>query len=281
MKNVNKRKIGAAAAVLAAALAVLLAAGCVSNPLTGKRTMAFVGNSQLFPMSFAEYEAFLNENKVVTGTTEAAMVDRVGRRLAEAAQKWLVADGNEHYLDDYRWEYNLVAEDTVNAFCMPGGKIVVYTGILPVTQTEEGLAVVLGHEISHALLNHGQQNMSATLLQQLGAIGLQVGLGVAGVSNETAQLAMAAYGIGSQLGGVLPFNRSHESEADHYGLLLMAIAGYNPDAAVPFWERMSSMGGGGTPEFLSTHPSDATRIRQLQGWTPEAKQKAAEFGVSF
>ena len=281
MKNVNKRKIGAAAAVLAAALAVLLAAGCVSNPLTGKRTMAFVGNSQLFPMSFAEYEAFLNENKVVTGTTEAAMVDRVGRRLAEAAQKWLVADGNEHYLDDYRWEYKLVEEDTINAWCMPGGKIVVYTGILPVTQTEEGLAVVLGHEIAHALLNHGQQSMSAGLLQQLGAVGLMIGLGAADVSEDAQAWAVIGYMLASQIAGALPFSRSHESEADHYGLLLMSIAGYNPDAAPPFWERMSAAASSGTPEFLNTHPSPSTRIRQLRSWAPEAKEKAAGFGVRF
>jgi predicted Zn-dependent protease len=209
------------------------------------------------------------------------MVERVGRRLAEAAQKWLAADGNEHYLDDYRWEYKLVADDTVNAWCMPGGKIVVYTGILPVTQTEEGLAVVLGHEISHALLNHGQQGMSADLLQQLGMLGLQIGLGAAGASESTQQLAMVGYILGSTYGAALPFNRSHESEADHYGLLLMSIAGYNPDAAAPFWERMSALGGSAPPEFLSTHPSNSTRIRQLRDWTPEAKQKAAEFGVKF
>jgi predicted Zn-dependent protease len=262
-------------------IAVLLFSGCASNPLTGKSTMAFVGNDQLFPMSFSQYEEFLNENTVITGTADAAMVTRVGERLAAAAEKWLASEDNAHYLDDYAWEYKLVADNTVNAWCMPGGKIVVYTGILPVTQTEEGLAVVLGHEISHALLNHGQQRMSASVLQQLGAVGLQLGLGLAGLSETTQSLAMAAYGIGSQVGGTLPFSRSHESEADHYGLILMSIAGYNPDAAVPFWERMASVGGGGTPEFLSTHPSDATRIRQLAGWTPEAKQKAAEFGVSF
>ena len=262
-------------------IAILLFSACSTNPLTGRSTMAFVSNSELFPSSFAQYQEFLNENTVVSGTPDANMVTRVGMRLADAAEKWLTSEGNASYLDGYAWEYKLVADNTVNAWCMPGGKIVVYTGILPVTQTEEGLAVVLGHEISHALLNHGQQRMSAGLLQQLGAMGLQVGLGMAGVSGDTQNLAMAAYGIGTELGGTLPFSRSHESEADHYGLLLMAIAGYNPDAAVPFWERMSSMGGGGTPEFLSTHPSDATRIRQLQGWTPEAKQKAAEFGVKF
>ena len=259
--------------------AVLLFSGCATNPLTGKSTMAFIGNSQLFPTSFAQYDEFLNESTVVTGTADAAMVTRVGTRLAEAAQKWLASEGNAHYLDDYRWEYKLVQDNTVNAWCMPGGKIVVYTGILPVTRTEAGLAVVLGHEVCHALLNHGQQRMSAGVLQELGAAGLSIG--TSGLSPATQSMAMTAYGIGSELGGTLPFSRSHESEADHYGLILMAIAGYNPDEAVPFWERMAAMGGGGTPEFLSTHPSDATRIRQLQGWTAEAKRKAAEFGVNY
>jgi len=262
-------------------IAVLLASGCVSNPLTGRSTMAFVSNSTLFPTAFAQYDAFLNESAVITDTAEAAMVARVGTKIAEAAQKWLTAEGSPNYLDDYRWEYNLVEDDTVNAWCMPGGKIVVYTGILPVTQTELGLAVVLGHEVSHALLNHGQQRMSAGVLQQIGAVGLQLGMGVVGLSEDAQSLAMAAYGIGTQLGGTLPFSRSHESEADHYGLILMAIAGYDPGEAVPFWERMASMGGGGGLEFLSTHPSSATRIRQLRDWTPEAKQKAAAFGVRF
>jgi predicted Zn-dependent protease len=202
------------------------------------------------------------------------MVSRLGKKLADAAEIWLTAEGQGHYLDDYQWEYKLVKDDTVNAWCMPGGKIVVYSGILPVTQTEGALAVVLGHEISHALLNHGQQRMSADVLQQLGAVGLS--LGVSGLSPEVQSMAMTAYGVGAQVGGALPFSRSHESEADHYGLILMAIAGYDPDEAVPFWQRMSEAGGGGTPEFLSTHPSDATRIKQLQGWVPEAKQKAVE-----
>ena len=266
--------------IFALLFVILLFSGCVSNPLTGKHTMAFMGNSQLFPSSFAQYDDFLNENTVVTGTADAAMVTRVGTKLAGAAQKWLASEGNAHYLDDYRWEYNLVLDNTVNAWCMPGGKIVVYTGILPVTQTEEGLAVVLGHEIAHALLNHGQQRMSAGVIQELGAVTVALGGSLLGLSETTQSLAMAAYGVGSQVGGTLPFSRSHESEADHYGLILMAIAGYDPDAAVPFWERMAVMGGGG-PEFLSTHPSDATRIRQLRNWTPEAKQKATEFGVRF
>jgi predicted Zn-dependent protease len=278
-KNSERRISGRAFAVLLGI--ALLVIGCATNPLTGKRTMAFIHNNQLLPMAFAQYDEFLNENKVVTGTGEAAMVDRVGKRLAAAAQKWLASEGNEHYLDDYAWEYKLVQDDQINAWCLPGGKIVVYTGILPVTKTEEGLAVVLGHEISHALLNHGQQSMSAGILQELGMVGIQLGAMAAGLSEDAqTALVLAAY-LGSYIGGTLPFSRSNESEADHYGLLLMAIAGYNPDAAVPFWERMAAMAGGSTPEFLNTHPSHATRIRQLQGWNAEAKKKAAEFGVKF
>jgi predicted Zn-dependent protease len=239
--------------------------------------MAFVNNSQLFPSSFQQYNEFLNESQVITGTADAAMVDRVGTKLREAAEKWLASEGQSSYLADYAWEYHLVKDDQVNAWCMPGGKIVVYTGILPVTNDETGLAVVLGHEISHALLNHGQQRMSADVLTQLGASGLSLVTGTK--SPETQALAMTAYGAGSQLFGTLPFSRKHESEADHYGLLLMAIAGYNPAEAVPFWERMAALGGGGTPEFLSTHPSDTTRINQLRGWISEAESKAKELGA--
>jgi predicted Zn-dependent protease len=253
--------------------------GCVTNPITGKSTMALVGNSELFVSSFQQYDQFLRENTVVSGTEQAEMVERVGLSIREAAEKWLNAEGRGDYLRDYRWEYKLVLDDTVNAWCMPGGKIVVYTGILPVTQTEAGLATVMGHEVSHALLNHGQQRMSAGILQELGAAGLNIF--TANQNPETQALAMTLYGVGSQLFGTLPFSRSHESEADHIGLILMAIAGYNPEEAVPFWERMGSLSAGGTPEFLSTHPSDITRIRNLRGWTPEAKERAAAFGVRF
>ena len=254
----------------------LIFTNCASNPLTGKSTMAFVNNSELFPSSFQQYDQFLDENTIITGTADAAMVNRVGTKLKQAAEKWLNSEGQGHYLDDYAWEYNLIQSNEVNAWCMPGGKIVVYTGILPVTKDEEGLAVVLGHEVSHALLNHGQQRMSAGLVQQLGAVGVSLGAGLLGLSEQTQAMAMTAYGVGSELGGTLPFGRSHENEADHYGLILMAIAGYNPESAVPFWERMAAMGGGGTPEWLSTHPSDATRINNLKGWVPEAKEKAAQ-----
>jgi predicted Zn-dependent protease len=254
-------------------------AACITNPLTGKNTMALVGNSELFSSSFQQYDEFLAEHQIITGTSESLLIERVGMRIREAAEKWLISEGAETYLADYRWEYKLVRDDQVNAWCMPGGKIVVYTGILPITRTEAGLATVMGHEVSHALLNHGQQRMSAAMLQQFGAAGLSL---LTGKQNQESQaLAMTLYGAGSELFGILPFSRNHESEADKIGLILMAVAGYNPEEAVSFWERMSAEGGGGTPEFLSTHPSDATRIRDLRRGIPGAKVKAAEFGIVF
>jgi predicted Zn-dependent protease len=241
--------------------------------------MALVSNQELFPSSFQQYDEFLSEQTVITGTADARMVERVGVRIRDAAEKWLTAKGAGDYLQDYRWEYNLVMDDQVNAWCMPGGKIVVYTGILPVTQTEAGLATVMGHEVSHALLNHGQQRMSAGILQQIGAIGVSVLTMNQGEAGQA--LAMTLYGAGSDLFGTLPFSRDHESEADKVGLTLMAIAGYNPEEAVPFWERMSSMGGGGTPEFLSTHPSHSSRIKDLTKQVPTAKATATQFGTQF
>jgi predicted Zn-dependent protease len=240
--------------------------------------MAFVDNSQLFPSSFRQYQEFLGQSMVISGTAEARLVEKVGTRIRQAAETWLRAEGAGDYLGDYRWEYRLVEDGQVNAWCMPGGKIVVYTGILPVTATEAGLATVMGHEVAHALLNHSQQRMSAGMLQQIGAAGLSVL--TTNRSAETQALAMTVYGAGSEIFGTLPFSRSHESEADRIGLILMAVAGYNPDESVPFWERMSGLGGGGTPQFLSTHPSHETRIKDLRGWIPEARAKALEFGVS-
>jgi predicted Zn-dependent protease len=233
-------------------------------------------------MAFDQYEQFLNENTVVTGTPEAAMLNRVGWRLADAAHKWLDSRGAVRDLDNFAWEFTLIQDNSVNAWAMPGGKIVFYTGILPVTRDETGIAIVMGHEIAHVLLNHGQQRMSAGALQEIVGTGLAIGLGVGGLSPQTQAMAMTAFGVGSTLFGTLPYSRAHENEADHLGLILMAIAGYNPEEAAPFWERMAALGGGGSvPQFLSTHPSDATRIRNLRSLVPEAKQVAAEFGVRF
>lgn len=257
-----------------------LAMGCATNPLTGKSTLALVDNSTIFPSAFQQYSQFLSENKVITGTADAKRVETVGIKIKDAAQKWLSAIGHGNYLKDYKWEYKLVDDKAVNAWCMPGGKIVVYTGILPITKDEAGLATIMGHEVAHALLNHGQQRMSAGLIQQAGAVG--VGLALNDKKAETQQLAMTAYGAGSEVFGMLPFSRSHESEADKIGLILMAIAGYNPDNAVPFWERMGAASGGGAPpEFMSTHPSHDTRVSNLKKWIPEAKAEAKKYGVIF
>jgi len=253
---------------------------CATNPFTGKSTLALVPNSEILPSAFQQYGQFLSENKVITGTADAKKVESVGTKIKVAAEKWLNANGHVGYLNDYQWEYKLVESKEVNAWCMPGGKIVVYSGILPITKDEAGLATVLGHEVSHALANHGQQRMSAGLLQQLGAVGM--GAAVGSKSQETQQIAMTAYGAVTQYGGMLPFSRTHESEADQIGLILMAIAGYNPDQAIVFWERMSANSGGqAPPEFMSTHPSDATRIAQLKALIPQAKLEAAKYGVTF
>jgi predicted Zn-dependent protease len=261
-------------------LFVFTLVSCAKNPFTGKETLALVPNSQILPSAFQQYGQFLSENKVVTGTTDSKKVETVGVKIKDAAERWLNANGYQGYLSDYKWEYKLVDSKEVNAWCMPGGKIVVYSGILPITKDESGLATVLGHEVSHALANHGQQRMSAGLLQQLGGVGIAAATG--SKSSETQQLAMTAYGAVTQYGGMLPFSRSHESEADKIGLTLMAIAGYNPEQAIVFWERMSANSGGkSTPEFMSTHPSDATRIAQLKELIPQAKAEAAKFGVVF
>lgn len=249
---------------------------CKTNPLTGKSTLNFYPNSQIFPTAFAEYDAFLESNKVVEGTSDAAKVTKVGKKIAVAAQRWLTANGYPDYLKDYEWEYNLVQDNTVNAWCMPGGKIVFYTGILPITQTETGIAVVMGHEVAHALADHGAQRMSASTLQQVGALAGNIAI----EDEETLTLFNTAYGVGSQVGVMLPFSRSNETEADKLGLQLMAIAGYNPDEAAELWKRMSAAGSSSTPEFLSTHPSHETRIANLTAWAPEAKAKAKEFGVT-
>lgn len=258
-------------------LIIYFAIGCATNPFTGKQTLALVPNSQIFPMAFQQYSEFLSENKVIKNTTEANMVNNAGHKIAAAAEKYLQANGYGQYLTDYRWEYNLVDSPEVNAWCMPGGKIVVYTGILPITKNEAGLAAVMGHEVAHALANHGQQRMSAAQVQQLGAVAGNIALAN---NPENQQLFNTAYGVGTNIGVMLPFSRSHESEADKIGLTLMAIAGYDPIAAAELWERMQAREQGTPPEFLSTHPASSTRIQNIRSWAPSAKAEARKFGVT-
>ena len=258
-------------------LPFILITACSTNPFTGKQTLALVPNSQILPMSFQQYEQFLSEHKVVSNTPDSRMIKNIGKKIAVAAERYLTANGYAGYLKDYRWEYNLVEDKAVNAWCMPGGKIVFYTGILPITQGEAGIAAVMGHEVAHALANHGQQRMSASQLQMLGAVAGNVAL-----SNdpENQQIFNEAYGIGSTVGVMLPFSRAHESEADKIGLTLMAIAGYEPMEAADLWVRMKANGGGAPLEFLSTHPSNDRRINDIRSWVPEAKAEAKKFGVT-
>ena len=253
---------------------------CAKNPFTGKKTLNFVSNSELFPTSFQQYGTFLKDNKVISGTKDAKRVETVGMKIKAAAEKYLNANGYKDYLKDYAWEYKLVDSKEVNAWCLPGGKIVFYSAILPICKDDAGMATVMGHEVAHALANHGAQRMSAGILQQAGA-GV-VGIALDSKTEQDKQIWMTAYGAVTQYGGMLPFSRSHESEGDKIGLILMAIAGYDPSTAIGFWERMSANSGGGAPpEFLSTHPSDATRIAKLKSLIPEAKAEAAKFGVVF
>jgi predicted Zn-dependent protease len=246
---------------------------CSRNALTGKSQLTLLPESELQNMATTQYQQFLTQNKVVSNSNnrDADMVKRTGLRIIRAVENYYAEKGMSDKLAGFKWEVNLVDDKTVNAWCMPGGKIVVYTGLLPITQNEAALAVVMGHEVSHALLQHGNQRMSQGLLQQLGGVALSVA--VANKPQETQNLFLGAYGAGSQVGILLPFSRKNELEADRYGLIWAAMAGYNPQEAIPLWERMEKAGSGQKPpEFLSTHPSEGRRIDQLQKLMPEALQ---------
>jgi len=264
--------------LIASALLVL---SCATNVFTGEKTLKPVSNDQIFPSAFAQYNEVLKESKVVTGTAESRMINTVGQNIKNASQLWLNNLGHPEYLDGYRWEYNLIQDDQVNAWAMPGGKIVFYTGILPIAQSETGVAIIMGHEVAHALANHGGQRIRASQLQQLGAVGLAVGGVVSGTSNSTMNILNQAYGLGSEFGAIRPFSRDQETEADEIGLTLSAIAGYNPEEGARLWERMKANSGGqAPPELLSTHPSNDSRIANLRRLAPMAKQDAAKYGVT-
>ena len=244
---------------------------CSTNPLTKKSQLTLLPESELQAMGTQQYQQFLSTNKVVSASNnrDAEMVRRVGQRITRAVETYYAQNGIGDKLSGVRWEYNLVDDKAVNAWCMPGGKIVVYTGLLPISQNEAALAVVIGHEVSHALLQHGNQRMSQGLLQQLGGVALSVA--VANKPAETQNMFLAAYGAGTTVGLMLPFSRNQELEADRFGLIWTAMAGYNPQEAIPLWERMEAASQGQKPpEFLSTHPSEGKRIDQLQRYMPEA-----------
>lgn len=254
--------------LLAVCCALLLSA-CATVPITGRSQLSLVSSDTILPMSFSNYDEFIASHTVVQGTPEAAKVKVVGTKVRQAVERYFSQHGLMSRLNGYDWEFNLVDDKEVNAWCMPGGKVVVYIGILPVTKDETGLAVVMGHEIAHAVAGHGEERMSQGLLAQFG--GAALGAALASKPKETQSLYMTAFGLGAQVGVLLPYSRVQETEADHLGLIFMAMAGYDPNEAVAFWQRMAAgKQGAGPPEFLSTHPADATRIADIQRFLPQA-----------
>lgn len=248
---------------------LFMADSCSRVPLTGRKQLNLIPEATMDQMAISQYQSFLSSNPVVSASTNknAQMVQRVGSRIAAAVTKYLSDHNMADRVADYHWEFNLVNNKEANAWCMPGGKVVVYTGLLPITQNETALAVVLGHEISHAIARHGNERMS----QQLIAQGIQVAGAVALDKNPQAQnIFLQSFGIGGNL-GLLAFSRRDELEADELGLIFMAMAGYDPRQAVPFWERMASKSSGAAPpELLSDHPSDERRIAQIKSLLPMA-----------
>lgn len=251
---------------LLALLAVVIS--CRTVPVTGRRQLILIPPSEMYQMSYTQYSQFLQQNKLSTDREKTEMIRRIGTRIQTAVETYMAEKGLGEQIKDFRWEFNLVEDNTVNAWCMPGGKVVFYTGILPVCQNENAIAVVMGHEVAHAIAEHGAERMSQGLVQQLGVAGLSIALSQK--PQLTQNLWMQAFGVGSNL-GILSFSRQHESEADDMGIIFAAMAGYDPREAVPFWQRMASLSGGQSPpEFMSTHPSSETRVANLQAKMPEA-----------
>lgn len=238
----------------------LLTYSCAKVPFSGRNQLNLVSNAEILPMSYDQYNTVLKESKVVTNTANGQSVVKVGKRIAAAVDKYLKEKGYQDELEGFAWEFNLIQDDQVNAWCMPGGKVAFYTGIMPICQDETGIAVVMGHEVAHAIANHARERMSNGLLLNGLLGGVQVAMGQN--PSLTQSLFLQAAGVGGQL-GMLSYSRKHELEADQMGLNFMAIAGYDPRQAPIFWERMNQGGGERPPEFLSTHPGPNRRIAQL------------------
>lgn len=251
-------------------LSAVLAA-CSTVPITGRRQLSLVSDSEVLSSSLTQYRSYMEQAKVSGNRSQSAQVDRVGRRIADATERYLRENGLGKEVSGFAWEFNLVEDKEVNAFCMPGGKIVVYTGLMELVSSDDELAVVLGHEVAHAVAKHSNERMSQQMVASAGA--LAVGYATKERSAMVQSAAAGVYGLGAQVGALLPFSRKHEAEADYMGLALMTMAGYDPDSAPAFWRKMSSKGGGKTPELLSSHPSDASRVAALEKALPEIKAK--------
>lgn len=251
-------------------LTAVLFAACATVPLTGRKQVTLVPKNDLLAMSIQSYNSFLSENQVTRNSTDAEMIQRVGLNISQAVEQYLDAQNLGKRIEGYDWEFNLVNDNTVNAWCMPGGKVVFYSGILPVCKDETGVAVVMGHEIAHAIARHGNERMSHGLLAQAGNVALDIYM--TNHPQETRNLFLSAYGLTAQVGVMLPFSRKHESEADELGLMFMAMAGYDPRVAPAFWERMNALSSSRPPTFLSTHPHPEDRSKKLQKLMPKAME---------
>ncbi len=258
--------------VIALGYSLVMLAGCEQVPFTGRSQLNLVPASLVNSMGIQQYEQFISQSKVSGNAQENAQITQVGQRIVQAVDAYTKAHGEKDRFAGYQWQFSLVEDPAINAFALPGGKVVVYTGILPVAQDEAGLATVMSHEIAHVFADHGGERLTQSLLVQAGGMALSTAL--TKQPEQTKSLFMSAYGIGSQVGIELPFSRKQETEADHLGVIFMALAGYDPHAATGFWERMmaAGKGQGKPPELLSTHPADATRIKNLQDFIPEAME---------
>lgn len=251
---------------------ILLISSCSQVAITGRKQFNLVPDSVMNSLSFQSYGEVLSQSKLSSDARQTQMVKRVGAGIQKAVEKYCNENNLSDRLEGYKWEFNLIEDPSVNAWCMPGGKVVVYTGLLPVAGNEAGLAVVMGHEIAHAIAKHGAERMTQGLIVELGGTALSQAL--AKQPEQTRSLFMKSYGVGTEYGVLLPYSRVHENEADHLGLIFMAMAGYDPREAVNFWERMSAAGKdkSAPPEILSTHPADTTRIRNIKALLPQAMQ---------
>ena len=250
---------------------LFLSLSCTTVPITGRKQFIILPDYAMLSMSLQQYNEFLKTNKISSNQEQTQMVKKVGRKIQMAVEQYFTDKNMSYTLRDYKWEFNLIESEEKNAWAMPGGKVVVYEGLLPITRDEAGLAVVMGHEIAHAIAKHGNERMSQGLIAQMGGMALSKALEEK--PGKTRQLWMTVFGVGAQFGVMLPFSRLQETEADHLGLIFMAIAGYDPNEAVEVWKRMAQMKEGQTPpKFLSTHPTDETRIRKIKETIPKVEQ---------
>ena len=263
-------KNGRAITIAFLSAGLILLASCSTVPISGRSQFNIVSDDNISSLSFQQYQTFMQKAKLSPDPAKAAMVGRVGLRIKNAVELYMNQNLMSDQISGFQWEFHLVEDDQVNAWALPGGKVVVYSGILPMVRDDAGLAVVIGHEVAHVIARHGNERMSQALMVQMGGVALSTALSNSPAA--TQQIWGQVFGLGTQVGVMLPFSRLHEAEADHLGLIFMAMAGYDPHNAVGVWQRMAAQKEGAAPEFLSTHPSDETRIRKIQNLIPEAMQ---------